>query len=159
MRPKLIVCVGVPGCGKSTWAALQKEQNPEIVVVTRDDIREEYDATGGGWSREKEYFVVEEMKRRIVQGLMEGRDVISADTNISPRIHAMLKQIAERCDAVYSLQIFNTTLLECIERDSKREGHKKVGEQKIREYYENFIRFLNESGIINAYTEIANRRN
>lgn len=135
---KLIICIGIPASGKSTWAAQYAQDNPDTVVVTRDDIREEYGAVGGGWSKEKEFYVVKEMERRIREGLMSGKTVISADTNLNPRVRQLLADIASKCGAISEDKPFPTDVETCIERDSKREGHRKVGADRIREYDKQF---------------------
>ena len=130
---KLIICRGIPASGKSTWA----EQQKYAVVVTRDDIRMQFNCTGAGWSKEKELdFVVPEMNYRISEGLKAGLTVISADTNLNPITVARLINLAQSLGAEYEIKDFDTPLEVCIERDSEREYPWKVGEVKIREYYE-----------------------
>lgn len=41
MKPKLMVMCGVSGSGKSTWAAAYKAADPDTVIVSTDEIREE----------------------------------------------------------------------------------------------------------------------
>ena len=38
---RLIMCHGLPGSGKSTWAARYVEANPGVVVVNKDVLRTE----------------------------------------------------------------------------------------------------------------------
>ena len=39
--PTLVFTMGIPGCGKSTWAASYAEENPTFVIISSDAIRRE----------------------------------------------------------------------------------------------------------------------
>lgn len=134
---KLIICRGIPGSGKSYWANLQFLANPEnVVVVNRDEIREEYNCVGAGWSKEKEIdFIIPEMDKRIRDGLNADKTVISSDTNIRRGNVVRLMHIASRLGATVEIKKFDTDLELCIERDSRRNPPWKVGREQIIKYY------------------------
>ena len=137
--PTLIMCKGIPGSGKSYWADDYASTNSNVIVVTRDDIRDEFGCTTGGWSPEKEGKVIEEMTSRIWMGLKAGKTVISADTNLKPQHEARLRRLAKLSNSNFVMKTFDTPLDECIERDSYRKDHHRVGADRIREYYQIFL--------------------
>lgn len=133
------MCKGIPGSGKSYWAAEYQVMHPETIIVTRDDIREQFGCIGGGWSPEKESYVIDEMERRIIDGLREGKTVISADTNLKIYHERKMRHLAMICRANFVIKTFDTSLDECIKRDSERVGNRKVGEHNIRKYYQTLM--------------------
>lgn len=129
----LIICRGIPGSGKSYWAA----QQADCVVVTRDDIRLRYNCIGEGWSKQMELdFIIPEMNTQIRDALLAGHTVISADTNVNPKAVLHLIDLAHSCGATIEIKEFDTPLAICIERDSQRVAPFKVGAEKLREYAE-----------------------
>ena len=129
--PKLIMCRGIPGSGKSYWAAAQKD----AVVVTRSDIRKEM-RLPCEHGKNREWLVENEMDIRIIKGLREGKTVISADMNLSDKAEKRLRHIAKILKADFEIKEFDTPLEICIERDSKRDDYHRVGREKIEEFYE-----------------------
>lgn len=147
LMPTLIMCKGIPGSGKSYWAEDYKRSNPnpdDVIIVTRDDIRDEYGCGSEGWSKDKEGYVIEEMKRRIRLGLRAGKTVISGDTNLKFHHEDMMRGIAKTCAANFVVKFFDTDLLTCIERDKQRVGNRKVGEHNIRRYHDVLMQNTND---------------
>lgn len=134
---KLIMCKGLPGSGKSTWA---RSQHLSIMVVNKDDIRAGLTKTGWVWSPSNEKDVIKQRDQLITMGLKKGLVVISDDTNLAPKHQVALEALAKRCGSTFMIQDFTTTvtLAECIRRDSLRvEG--KVGEKVIRDMYRQYL--------------------
>lgn len=157
MSGKLIMCQGLPGSGKTTWANEQVEADrlaqfvpwpnvvgdpvrytPNVVVVCRDDIRRELYAVNGVFSwrtyamtPEQEDHVTLVQRERIGNALTAGKAVISADTNISHRARTMLSQLAEEFGVTLEVKQFLTDPEECIRRDALR-GNESVGADVIR---------------------------
>lgn len=136
---KLIMCKGLPGSGKTTWALREMEiewskgYDPmavKLVRVNKDDIRV---ALGEAWSHESEKKVIRERDRLIRHALEHGSTVISDDTNLAYKHEKRLRELAKEYDATFEVKTFNTHLEECIRRDSLRTGKAKVGEKVIRE--------------------------
>lgn len=125
---KLIICQGLPGAGKSTWAAAQIG----AIIVNKDQIRRRLEQEGWIWSPESEKQVLEIRDRHIIDGLGAGKDVISDDTNLAKKHLRRLFEIGQNCGAEVSIKRFDTPIEECIRRDSLREGKARVGEQAIR---------------------------
>lgn len=126
---KLIMCKGLPGSGKSTWARTQF-LSP---TVNKDDIRAEFERTGHWtWSREREADVLKVRDDLITKYLKEGLTVISSDTNLAPKHETTLRRIAKQLGADFEIKSFLDVPLDtCIARDGMRAaGH--VGEKVIR---------------------------
>lgn len=130
MPGKLIMCQGLPGAGKSTWAQTMENENDHVVRVNKDNIRRELH--GGVWSKEKEKDVIAERDRRIEKALVFGYTVIVDDTNIARYHRVRLAEIAEQFGAEFEVKQFRTPIEECIKRDAQREGDYRVGEAVIR---------------------------
>lgn len=134
---KLIICKGLPGSGKSTWAS----QQPAATVVNKDEIR---DSLGEPWSRVLEQKVIQ-LRNNLIKDAFKGgaQIVISDDTNISRKHEASLRQLATQLAASFEIKSFLDVPIEtCIERDSKREGKAKVGEKVIRDMWDQYIQSL-----------------
>lgn len=146
---KLIMCKGLPGSGKSTWAADQIEQsyrgkNPMTpathAVVNKDSIRRELEASGWTWSRENEKEVERIRDNQIRTYLRMNLTVISDDTNLAPKHEKRLRELALDHLATFEIKSFlDVPLEECIRRDSLREGKAKVGEQVIKNMYDQYL--------------------
>lgn len=143
MPGKLIICTGLPGSGKTTWAKeeVQKaklaafgavmglDQIPPvpIVRVNKDDIRAELSATGWQWSPENERDVIAIRDDRIAAALGLGQTVISDDTNFGKHRKA-LAAIAAGCGATIETKSFlDVPIEECVRRDAQRTGKAQVG--------------------------------
>eukprot|EP01012_Entosiphon_sulcatum_P012212 TRINITY_DN17630_c0_g1_i1.p1 TRINITY_DN17630_c0_g1~~TRINITY_DN17630_c0_g1_i1.p1 ORF type:complete len:603 (+),score=77.88 TRINITY_DN17630_c0_g1_i1:21-1829(+) len=77
--PTFTMLVGIPGSGKSTFAAQQRQKNPDLVVVSTDDIRREIYGTVNEQSKSSEVFDI--AKKRVVEALEADLDVILDATN------------------------------------------------------------------------------
>lgn len=131
---KLIMCKGLPGSGKSTWAIDQCLNSLGMVVrVNKDDIRAEFEQNGWQWSREGEKEVLKRRDALILDALAKGFTVISDDTNLAPKHETQLKLLAKLHDAEFEVKSFlDVRLDECIRRDNLRTGKARVGERVIR---------------------------
>jgi len=79
--PSLIMMIGVPGSGKSTWIAQNKHEN--AVVISPDDIRRELSGNVSDQSQNgKVWFLA---KERTVDALKAGKDVILDATNVATK--------------------------------------------------------------------------
>ena len=133
---KVTLCTGIPASGKSTWAKEEVSKNPEKVIrINRDDLRIMLNNYHYSGSNEK--LVVSTKLYLIKQGLLSGRDIIVDETNFNRR------NFDEVCKLVKSLNIdclveekpFYLDLEEAIARDANREGHGKVGEKIVRDFW------------------------
>lgn len=142
MSGKLIMCKGLPGSGKSTWArSTTFEWKGSFQIVTKDDIRDELHYKTWSYDIEKEVMRIRDM--RISEVLSKGGLVISADTNLAPKHEARLRELARKYRADFVIQSFLDVPVEtCIERDLARKGDPDshcVGEKVIRDMVSKYI--------------------
>lgn len=124
---ELLILIGCPGSGKSTFAKKLCEKNKNYIHISRDDIRfslidpdkEEY------FSKEDEVFRI--FTNKISNALKQKDAFVIADaTHINP---------ASRSKLIYNLDInlntininyifFNTPLEDCLKNNEKRKGTK-----------------------------------
>jgi predicted kinase len=103
------------------------------LTVTRDDIREEIDAV---WPRDEKK-VVAIRNQRIADAISNGSTVVSADTNLSPKVRSDLRNLALAREARVSYHVFDTPLALCLARNTARE--RVVPERAIMDMYEKFV--------------------
>ena len=105
--PKLIMTRGLPASGKSTWAKnLLKQHGPNSwKTICKDDLRAMLD--DNVWSKGNEKFVIQVRNNIIKEALLDGKNVISADTNLSEKHEAQLRQIAKDCSAEFQVKFFD----------------------------------------------------
>ena len=125
---KLIITVGLPGSGKTTWA---KEQ--PYFRVNRDDIRAELGVKT--YSRRNEDIVRTERDRRISKYLDGNATVICDDTNIIASTRSKLAALAKEHNAEFEVNdsFMQVPIEECFRRDLQRE--RSVGKDVIERMY------------------------
>jgi predicted kinase len=135
---KLIMTVGLPASGKSTWAKEQVlKSGGNIKRVNKDDMREMLDA--GKWSKNNEKHILMLRDEIIKHYLFEGLSVIVDDTNLAPKHKKTLQALAKKYGATFETKSFLEVPIEiCIERDLHRVA--SVGEKVIRSMYDNFLK-------------------
>jgi predicted kinase len=138
---KIILTKGLPGSGKTTWAKEYQRQNPDTVLVSKDDLRAMLHS--GIYSHGRERFVLDTRDGIVIKALERGHEVIVHDTNLNPVHETQMKRIAEmlpwkgQCEVV--IKDFTDIPIEvCIERDLKRPN--SVGEKVIRTMYNQYLR-------------------
>jgi len=139
-RGSLTVTVGLPASGKSTWGAQMLADHPDRVrIVNRDDIR----AILGTRFDDGDEPVVARIRDFMVDELLKlGYDVISTDTNLSPKVRRRLSQIAKTRKAEYTETSFLHVPLEtCLERNMDRwvAGDRKVPDSAIRRMHDDLF--------------------
>ena len=131
----LIICKGLPGSGKTTWANGQHGVN--VARVNKDDIRDELKQP---WSRDLENTVIKIRDARILDWLKRGYTVISDDTNLAPKHEVRLRQLAAQASAFVEIKSFLDVPLEvCLERDAQRTGKARVGKDVIMKMYTQYL--------------------
>ena len=121
---KIIATVGLPGSGKSTWASQYQKDNPNTVIVCRDDLRRML--VDYKFSKRNEKLVASIRDQVIVEAILNDRDVIVADTNLAPKTqNALIDLAASLCEKANVELVFESFLdvpvHVCVERDLKRE--------------------------------------
>ena len=115
---ELIMLIGLPASGKSTWAKNYVKENPGYVIHSSDELRKEmygddYDAADNGK-------VFDELHKRIINDLETHSVIYDATNLVKKRRVGFLKQI---CKHVYkTCVIFLKTYEKCLEDNLKRES-------------------------------------
>lgn len=116
--PNLYIPVGVPGCGKTTWA---KSILTHAVCFSSDEVREKL--YGNHYKEEDNAHVFELFYKHIDTSLFYDQDTIADATNLRDFAREKLRIIAERYEADTHL-IFFTNVGQAIERNILRTGDK-----------------------------------
>ncbi len=129
-------CRGLPGAGKSTWAAAWRDVDPEHrVIVSRDQIRFELYGQYNALTQAQENHVTYVQTDVIEQTLRQGKSVIVDDTNLEREHLDQWTHLAESRGVVCEVIVINTPLTECLRRNRNRAaaGGRFVSEQVIRD--------------------------
>ena len=133
---KIILMVGIPGSGKSTWAKAEIAKDPNNWCrINNDDIRAMMNDSV--WSKDYESFITETRNFMIREALKRGKNLIIDNLNLNKRHFDDAVKIAKSVNGDYQVseQAFFVELEEAIARDAKREGKAKVGEAVIRKWW------------------------
>lgn len=137
---QIIVTVGVPASGKSTWAKNFVKENPSYVKIERDDFRYGMKDVSIG-DKQFENFITELQYKAIHTALNNKYNVIVSDTNCNLKyLKVLLEEFKYKADI--TLKFFNTSLEVCISRDSYRE--RSVGEGIINRMWKGYQDVINE---------------
>lgn len=150
---KIILCRGIQGSGKSTWAKQWVLEDPEHRVrFNNDDIR---NMLGKYWVTSREHLVSDIKDAFMRKSILSGYDIVIDNMNLNPKeVEYYKKYIIANNDTVeemraagtlmpeddilYELEFkdFFIPLQECIERDSKREN--PIGAKIITDTYNKY---------------------
>lgn len=146
---KVIICQGIQGSGKSTWALDYVTKEPtKRVRVNRDSIRKMF---GKYWVLEREGLCNEIEDKAIAYAIVGGFEVVIDDMNLNPKTLEHIKELVlnvdNKADIIYKL--FNTPLTECVTRVEKRNASLPKDEQiPISVVLETFDKYKEEYGLI-----------
>lgn len=130
--PKLLMLKGLPGSGKSYYAAeLVNESTNQWKRVEKDMLREMVDCSKH--SKGNESLILKARDSLIRLWLSEGKHVVVSDTGFAPYHETALRAIAAEFGARFEVKLIDTPLEVCIERDAKRDN--PVGAAVIRGMY------------------------
>jgi predicted kinase len=114
---ELIMLVGLPASGKSTWAKAYVEANPEYILHSSDKLRREM--YGDNFDDSDNNKVFEELHRRILEDLKTHSVIYDATNLVKKRRVHFLKQVSKQ---VYkTCVVFLKTYEKCLEDNLKRE--------------------------------------
>lgn len=147
---KLILCRGIQGSGKSTWAKQWVAEDPNHRVrFNNDDIR---NMLGPYWIPSRENLVARLKRQFLLSSMFFGYDMVIDNMNLSDKEVEFYKEAIERHnnptgvipDMVMSHYVlefkdFKTPLEECIERDAKRPN--PIGAEVITSTYNKYKSF------------------
>lgn len=137
---KIILCRGLPGSKKTSWARNMTMRHPgNMVSVSRDDLRKTLfgveKLTGADKNREEDTITKIQLDT-VRHMLMLGRSVIIDDMNLAEHTVERFYKLAQEFDGGVQLRFQDHALSikECISNDLKRKesGGRYVGEKEIR---------------------------
>jgi predicted kinase len=146
---KIILCRGIQGSGKTTWAKDWVKEFPvNRIRINNDDIR---NMLGPYWIPSRENIVSFIKHKTAVAAMAHGYDIVVDNMNLNLKEVKFWKDIIDNHNKdtegispdwiKYEYEIefkdfFNISLQDCIERDSKRPN--PIGEEVIRKTYEKY---------------------
>ena len=145
--PKIILCRGIQGSGKTTWAKQWALEDPEHRVrFNNDDIR---NMLGKYWVPSREDLVKSLRSAFLLNSMSYGFDIVIDNMNLNPEELEHYNRVLDNWNNLkgvvpnvvrpkYDIEFkdFFIPLQECIERDSKRTN--PIGEKVIRKTYEKY---------------------
>ena len=141
-RPKLILLVGIPGSGKTTYAKNCMEQNANTVHLSSDAIRKELYGDESIQGNPGDVFSF--MQKRAINALNDGCNVLYDATNITRKDRASIIGICPKF-AKIECHIIWASIEECIKRDVARD--RTVGKEVIDRMLKRFQAPYYDEGI------------
>ena len=152
--PKIILCRGIQGSGKTTFAKQWVLEDPEHRVrFNNDDIR---NMLGKYWVPSREFLVKDLRRTFMCDSMFLGLNIVIDNMNLNPEEIEYYSTVLDswnnhlvRPKYILEFKDFFIPLQECIDRDSKRPN--PIGEEVIRKTYEKY------KDIIEAHSESNNK--
>lgn len=150
-KKKLIICRGIPGSGKSTWAHAWVAESPETRVrLNNDDIRRMF---GPYWVPKRENLIHTIKYHSALNIMAMGYDIVVDNMNLNPKEIEFWNDVIKGFNNIqdgyeYVIEFkdfFNISLDECLRRDAAREN--PVGEKSIREIWKRYKHFIQTSEV------------
>lgn len=145
-KRKVIICRGIQGSGKSTWAKKwAQEKNTQRIRFNNDDIR---NMMGEYWVPKREGVVSIAKEAILVSALTKGYEVVVDNMNLNPTEDAKIREICNNVaecngfEVEYEYKDFFIPLEEAIMRDSLRS--KPIGAGIIKSTYNRYRSIFNE---------------
>ena len=135
--PRVIITVGIPASGKTTWANKYAANNDNVEITCRDDIRSKFGYPYGDPDVEERITALQRLHIR--DAIWSGANIIVADTNIVNGFRTDLIEYCLDMGATVQIKTFPIDLMEAVKRDAWRPN--SVGFQTVARfeqmYYEN----------------------
>ena len=152
--PKIILCRGIQGSGKTTFAKQWVLEDPKHRVrFNNDDIR---NMLGKYWVPSREFLVKDLRRTFMCDAMFLGLNIVIDNMNLNPEEIEYYSTVLDswnnhlvRPKYILEFKDFFIPLQDCIERDSKRPN--SIGEEVIRKTYEKY------KDIIEAHSESNNK--
>lgn len=142
---KVLILVGVPASGKSTWSLDFVRRNPDWVRVSRDDFR--FMLKDQPSCEPKIESLINTIQDSVIlDALAKGINVVIDNTNLKKKYIEHFAKLVQPYASV-EFQIFDISLEKALERDESRE--KKVGKEVLErmfKQYENLVGSFDSSG-------------
>jgi predicted kinase len=133
---KVLVLVGLPASGKSTFANELLLKEPGQWVRSNKDLLREM-AHASRWSGSNEKFILKLRDQITLMALEDNRNVIIDDTNFGHHIDHIRELVKGLAEVEVNDSFLQVSVEECIRRDAKRS--KPVGKGIILEMYRKYI--------------------
>jgi len=134
---KILILVGPPAAGKSTWAKEFIRKNPKYIRVGRDDFR--FMFKDAPITENKVEKLISEMQEEVImKALAKKLNVIVDNTHLKEKyINSVVNLVKYKADVEYRL--FDISYEKALERDDNRK--KKVGENVLKRMFAQFVIF------------------
>lgn len=135
MTNTVYLTVGASASGKSTWAKLMTALHNDMVIACRDDIRRMmgYPPVGDKFQERN----VTAIQRGIIEtALLNGRDVIVADTNLNKQFRKHLIKFCHEHGADVKLRVFYEHIDVLHERTDNRPLEEQVPRDAIKRQHD-----------------------
>jgi predicted kinase len=146
---QLIICRGIQGSGKSTWAKQWCHEDPKHRVrFNNDDIR---NMLGDYWVPDREKLVTEAKANMITFALITGYDVVVDNMNLNPKEDTWIRTLCTNIEKDKGIHIdieykdFFIPVEECIRRDAMRPN--PIGEKVIKDTWRRYRTFIIQQNI------------
>lgn len=123
LSSRLVICHGLPGAGKTTWAKSLAAVRPNIVIVDREEIKMSLiprKRRRDQYSFRDEKRVTEVQRGLILDAFSRGKTVVSTDSNLDHRFVSGLANTALDAGHEYSQKYFDVPIEECKKRNLNR---------------------------------------
>jgi predicted kinase len=155
MTKKLILCRGIQGSGKSTWAKAWVAEDPEHRIrINNDDIR---NMLGPYWVPSREDIVSSAKRNFALNGMLLGYDIVVDNMNLNSKEVKFWTDVVNTNNGMFNdpkavkpdvvqweyeseFKDFFTPLEECIRRDAARPN--PIGEKVIRDTWRRYKHFI-----------------
>ena len=141
-KPTLILLVGIPGSGKTSYAEEYIKKHRNTVHLSSDAIRKELYGDENIQGNPEEVFAL--LQKRTIECLKNGKDVVYDATNVTRKNRASIINICPKYVKI-ECHIIWASIEECIKRDAKRE--RTVGKEVIDKMLKRFQAPFYDEGI------------
>lgn len=134
-KPALIILVGCPGAGKSTWGKKFASDN-NVEYVSTDEIRAQIGSGEADQSVSAAAFGI--AKRKVSTALAAGKSAMIDATNVNPKSRKDWINMGRGAGAYIVAVAFEVPRDELLKRDAERSRH--VGPEIVDRFLNKYIR-------------------